>query len=93
MPPSMACRQEPRQGQMRESGLNAEPGAGAGLLLANYVGAAVLALRWQRAFNVPVMLGAHGLMAAFLLTNVSKLESARYSQKAIVTFYQSIWNL
>ena len=69
------------------------PAAGAGLLLANYIGAAVLALRWQHAFNVPVMLGAHGLMAAFLIFNVSKLESAGYSQTAIVAFYQSVWNL
>ena len=67
--------------------------AGAGLLLANYIGAAVLALRLQHAFNVPVMLGAHGIMAAFLVASVSKLESSDYSQKAIVAFYQAIWNL
>lgn len=63
------------------------------MLLANYIGAAVLALRMQHAFRVPVMLGAHGLMAAFLIANVSKLETSGYTQPAIIAFYQAIWNL
>lgn len=68
-------------------------GAAVSLLLANYIGAAVLAVRMAGAFNVPLMAGAHLVLGASLLYQTLKLQSAKFSQSAIKAFYQFIWAL
>lgn len=63
------------------------------MLLLNYVMAGVFALRYSEAFNVPVMLGAHGLLATILVLRAAKLGAAGYTKDAVNSFYRWIWNL
>ncbi|GAX73605.1 hypothetical protein CEUSTIGMA_g1056.t1 [Chlamydomonas eustigma] len=65
----------------------------AGLLMSNYVGAVVLALQQGSSFNFPVMVGAHSVLAALLLFRTWKLDQAKYTKEAIMSFYRWIWNL
>ncbi|KAG1675030.1 hypothetical protein FOA52_002687 [Chlamydomonas sp. UWO 241] len=64
-----------------------------GLLLSNYLGAVWLALREGSSFNIPIMVGAHSLLAAVLLFRTWRLDAAGYSKEAIASFYRWIWNL
>jgi homogentisate solanesyltransferase len=66
---------------------------GVSLLLANYVGAVVLAFTQSSSFNVPVMAGAHSVLAVVLVLRTAKLHSARYTQAAVQDFYRWVWNL
>lgn len=66
---------------------------GSGLLLCNYVLAAVLALSQPAAFRVPLVLGAHGALALALIWQTKVLDAAKYSQTAIAAYYRFIWNL
>lgn len=63
------------------------------MLLANYVMAGAFALSFPGAFNVPLMLGAHGLLAAVLLVRARALAATGYSQAGVNEFYRWIWNL
>jgi homogentisate solanesyltransferase len=63
------------------------------MLLMNYIGAIVLAFTQPEAFRVPLMIGAHSVLAAVLLVRARKLAADNYSQDAIQTFYRWIWNL
>lgn len=69
------------------------PHTGSGLLLCNYVLAAVLALQQPAAFRVTLVLGAHGVLALALIWQTWVLDAARYSQTAIAAYYRFIWNL
>ena len=62
-------------------------------MVANYAGAIVLALRMPHAFRVPLMVGAHALLAGSVIVQTKKLEAEQHSQKAIAAFYRFIWNL
>lgn len=64
---------------------------GSGLLLANYVGAIALALRFPLVFNRLAMAGGHALLALVLLYKTVKLDAAKYSQQAIKDYYAAIW--
>ncbi|KAG2447805.1 hypothetical protein HYH02_007262 [Chlamydomonas schloesseri] len=64
-----------------------------GLLMANYLGAIGLALTYSHAFNVPLMAGAHALLAAILGLRTLKLHASGYSREAVASFYRWIWNL
>ncbi len=66
---------------------------GSGLLLLNYVGAIVLALRMPTVFNQLLMIPAHALLGAILVYKTLKLDAAGYTQKAIADYYRAIWNL
>ncbi|KAF8058457.1 hypothetical protein HT031_005581 [Scenedesmus sp. PABB004] len=66
---------------------------GVGMLLGNYVMACALALRFSAAFNVPLVLAAHGALAGVLLLRAAKLHAAGYTQAAVNSFYRWIWNL
>eukprot|EP00878_Enallax_costatus_P036614 GHUV01041135.1.p2 GENE.GHUV01041135.1~~GHUV01041135.1.p2 ORF type:complete len:103 (-),score=32.88 GHUV01041135.1:392-700(-) len=67
--------------------------AGVGMLLMNYVMAGVFAFKYSSYFNVPVMVGAHALLAVVLLLRTTKLAAAGYTQAAVTSFYRWIWNL
>jgi hypothetical protein len=54
---------------------HAWPLAGVGLLLANYIGAIILA--FLGGFNTPVMAGFHGILASLLVYRTWKLHVAR----------------
>lgn len=64
---------------------------GSGLLLANYVGAIALALRFPLVFSRLAMGGGHALLALVLLYKTVKLDAAKYSQQAIKDYYAAIW--
>ena len=66
---------------------------GTGILLANYIGAIVVALRYTSLFNVPVMVGGHAVLAMVLGWLMWSLEKREYSPAAIREFYRWIWNL
>eukprot|EP00878_Enallax_costatus_P039914 GHUV01045853.1.p1 GENE.GHUV01045853.1~~GHUV01045853.1.p1 ORF type:complete len:384 (+),score=94.96 GHUV01045853.1:361-1512(+) len=66
---------------------------GVGMLLMNYVMAGVFAFKYSSYFNVPVMVGAHALLAVVLLLRTTKLAAAGYTQAAVTSFYRWIWNL
>jgi homogentisate solanesyltransferase len=66
---------------------------GVSLMLFNYVGAVVLAFTHSSSFNVPVMAGAHSVLAAILVLRTAKLHAAKYSQAAVQDFYRWVWNL
>ena len=66
--------------------------AASGLLLSNYVGAIVLALRCPASFNVPVMVSFHAVMAAVLVVRALKLHEAGYRPDAIQSYYRWVWN-
>jgi homogentisate solanesyltransferase len=66
---------------------------GTGILLANYVGAMTVALKYSSLFNTPVMVGGHALLAAALLWMIWSLEKREYSPAAIRDYYRSVWNL
>lgn len=67
--------------------------AGAGLLLANYVAAIILAIRMPGSFRASVMIGGHAVLAIGLVMQTLKLESDKYTVPAIQAFYRFIWNL
>jgi homogentisate solanesyltransferase len=67
--------------------------AGVGMLLLNYVMAAGFAFKYSDAFNVPVMVGAHAVLAVILLLRTAKLNAAGYTKDAVNSFYRWIWNL
>lgn len=66
---------------------------GAGLLLANYMGAIAAAVMFKGMFNAPLMVGAHAVLAAGLVWATAKLDKQKYTQGAIQDFYRSVWNL
>lgn len=63
------------------------------LLLANYLGAVVLALTLTTSFNVPLMAGAHALLGLTLLVRSAKLHASGYTRESVASFYRWIWNL
>lgn len=63
------------------------------MLLLNYVMAAGFAFTYSNAFNVPVMVGAHALLALVLVLRAAKLGAAGYTKQAVDSFYRWIWNL
>ncbi len=66
--------------------------AATGLLLANYVGAVVLAFR-SPAFNTRLMAGAHALLGVAAVRYAAIANSQGFSKAAIAGFYRGIWNL
>ena len=66
---------------------------GVSLMLLNYVGAVALALTQPGSFNVPVMAGAHSVLAVVLVLRTAKLHAANYTQAAVQSFYRWVWNL
>lgn len=67
---------------------------GVGLLAANYVGAAVLAIAKPDAFFRPhFALAAHLALGACLALLRTRLAAAAYSQAAIAAFYRGVWYL
>ncbi|WOL08060.1 putative homogentisate phytyltransferase 2, chloroplastic isoform X1 [Canna indica] len=66
---------------------------GSGLLLANYLGAVVVAIYMPQAFRWNVMVPAHAFLALGLIFQTWILEQAKYSKEAISQFYRFIWNL
>eukprot|EP00873_Tetraselmis_striata_P024333 jgi/Tetstr1/444597/TSEL_032447.t1 len=67
--------------------------AAVGMLLASYGGAIYAAFTMTGAFNVPVMAGAHAVLALVLVVRAWRLHVAGYDQPAILNFYRWIWNL
>jgi homogentisate solanesyltransferase len=61
--------------------------------MANYAGAIYLGLTRASEFNAPLMVGAHGVLAAVLGLRALKLAAAGYTRPAVVSFYVWIWNL
>ena len=57
------------------------------------MGAVVTALRMPHAFRVPLMVGAHVILAVNIILETRKLESQQHSQLAIGQYYQAIWRL
>jgi homogentisate solanesyltransferase len=66
---------------------------GAGLLLANYVGAVVAAFYLPHAFKTKVMVTGHAILGLSLIYQTWLLDAAKYSKDAIANFYRFIWNL
>lgn len=66
---------------------------GSGILLLNYVGAITAAVKCAGAFNVPVMVGAHSVLAAVLVWMTARLDRRGYTPAAIRDYYRWIWNL
>lgn len=64
-----------------------------GLLLACYVGSAVLAVMNPTLFRAPVMAGGHLLLGAGLVAQTFVLDRAKYTPDAIQAFYRFIWTL
>ena len=63
------------------------------LLLSNYVGAVVLAVKLPGAFNQRLMIGAHSVLAVLLLRATRAVHKAGYTREAVAAFYRAIWNL
>jgi homogentisate solanesyltransferase len=63
------------------------------MLLSNYLGALWLAATQPASFNVPLMAGAHSVLACVLLFRAWKLHKAGYKKDAILSFYRWVWNL
>lgn len=76
-----------------EMGVRRITALGSGLLLINYVAAITAALKYSTLFNVPVMVGAHAVLAAGLIWMTVRLDRRQYSPAAIRDYYRSIWNL
>lgn len=66
---------------------------GTGLLMLNYIGAVVLALKWPAFFNRNLMIGVHVVLALQLLYEGGKLDAGNYTQDAIRRYYACVWNL
>jgi len=66
---------------------------GSGLLLANYVFAAGLAIARPHWFNQPLMIGVHCLFAVFLVVKTRALETEGFTKGAVQRYYQNIWYL
>ncbi|KAG0611423.1 hypothetical protein M758_7G140000 [Ceratodon purpureus] len=66
---------------------------GAGLLLANYVGAIVAAFYLPQAFKTKVMVSGHAVLGLCLVYQTWLLDTKKYSKEAIANFYRFIWNL
>ena len=67
--------------------------AAGALLLSNYVGAVVLAVRLQGAFNQRLMIGAHAVLGTLLLRALRAVHKAGYTREGVAAFYRAIWNL
>eukprot|EP00798_Chlamydomonas_sp_ICE-L_P026829 gene26829-4424_t len=63
-----------------------------GLLLSNYIGAIYLALTYS-AFNLPIMAGAHSILAVVLVVRTWRLNQLGYTRDALMSYYRWIWNL
>ena len=74
-------------------GVPAVSNLGVGLLMANYAGAVYLGLTQSAAFNAPLMVGAHALLAAVLALRAAKLAQAGFTRPAVQKFYVWVWNL
>lgn len=66
---------------------------GAGLLLANYVGAIVAAFYLPQAFRRNIMVAGHAILGLCLIYQTWLLDTAKYSKEAIADFYRFVWNL
>jgi homogentisate solanesyltransferase len=66
---------------------------GIALLACNYAGAIAAALLYPSSFNVPLMVGAHAVLAAVLVFGAGKLAAAGYTRAAVAAFYRWVWNL
>ena len=66
---------------------------GAGLLLANYVGAIAAGLYLPHAFKTKLMVAGHATLGICLVYQTWLLDSAKYSKEAIANFYRFIWYL
>lgn len=66
---------------------------GAGLLLANYLGAILAAIYMPQAFRRRLMIPVHTILASALVFQAWILERAKYTKEAISGFYRFIWNL
>ncbi|MEW5314444.1 MAG: hypothetical protein WDW38_005944 [Sanguina aurantia] len=64
-----------------------------GLLLTNYIGAAVLSVKFPLLFNAPIMAGGHALLGSILIYRAFKLEADKYTPSAVSSYYRWIWNL
>ena len=59
---------------------------GSGLLLLNYIGAAVLACLMPAAFNPVLMIGVHAVFGGKLISETLHLDQERYQLAAIRRF-------
>eukprot|EP00252_Welwitschia_mirabilis_P006067 TRINITY_DN16762_c0_g2_i2.p2 TRINITY_DN16762_c0_g2~~TRINITY_DN16762_c0_g2_i2.p2 ORF type:complete len:166 (+),score=25.84 TRINITY_DN16762_c0_g2_i2:874-1371(+) len=66
---------------------------GAGLLLANYVGAISAAIYMPLIFRRKLMIVAHCIFSACLVYKTWILDRSQYTKDAIARFYRFIWNL
>lgn len=66
---------------------------GSGLLLANYLGAILVAIYVPQAFRRSLMIPSHALLALGLIFQTWILEQAKYTKDAISEFYRFIWSL
>ncbi|XP_038976241.1 probable homogentisate phytyltransferase 2, chloroplastic [Phoenix dactylifera] len=66
---------------------------GSGLLLANYLGAILVAIYMPQIFRRSIMVPAHAIFALGLILQAWVLEQAKYTKEAISQFYRFIWNL
>lgn len=66
---------------------------GSGLLLANYLGAILIAIYMPQVFRRSIMVPAHAILALGLIFQAWVLEQAKYTKEAISQFYRFIWNL
>lgn len=65
----------------------------AGLLVANYVAAAAAPFAFPGSFNVPLMTGAHAIIAVAVVAKTAALKAAAYTQDAIKEYYRFIWSI
>ncbi|KAJ0982716.1 hypothetical protein J5N97_010971 [Dioscorea zingiberensis] len=66
---------------------------GSGLLLANYIGAILVAIYMPQGFRRSIMISSHIILALGLIFQAWVLEKANYTKDAISQFYRFIWNL
>lgn len=66
---------------------------GSGIILLNYAGAITAAIKYSTAFNAPLMIGAHAVLAAALVWMTARLDRRGYSPAAIRDYYRWVWNL
>lgn len=66
---------------------------GIAMLMCNYVGAVTLGLTQASHFNVPIMVGAHLVLASVLAFRAWRLHIQEYTRTAVNNFYRWIWNL
>lgn len=66
---------------------------GSGLLVANYVGAIIVALYMPQAFRSILMIPVHAILVSSVIFQTWVLEREKYTKKAISDFYKFIWNI